>query len=209
MPAPGSAELAPPALREPIGLAAAAVLAVVVGHRCVRKPHGTAQLCLTLLSLRVDGVGDATVEPVECITIMSTVSSSVSDMLMTVKSREVQRGMLAEMQGDRSSAARHFLAAAHMELVLAADFDACGDTELAMRSRLSAASCFWRAGRLPDRSRTDPGHARHLSGSSHDDPGTSGGPRAKHIPVTEGRRGNRPDQCSRPNPRCLTLTPPP
>ena len=82
----------------------------------------------------------------ECITIMSTVSGSVSDMLMTVKSREVQRGMLAEMRGDRPSAARHFLAAAHMELVLAVDFDGCGDTELAMRSRLSAASCFWRAG---------------------------------------------------------------
>jgi hypothetical protein len=57
--------------------------------------------------------------------------------------------MLAEMQGDRLSAARHLLAAAHMELVLAADFDACGETELAVRSRLGSASCFWRAGDSP------------------------------------------------------------
>lgn len=77
---------------------------------------------------------------------MSTVSEPVSDMVMTVKSREVQRGMLAEMRGDHPSAARHFLAAAHLELVLAADFEASGDTELAVRSRMSAASCFWRAG---------------------------------------------------------------
>jgi hypothetical protein len=77
---------------------------------------------------------------------MSTISGAVSDMLMTVKSREVQRGMLAEMRGDRPSASRHFLAAAHLELVLAADFEEIGDAELAVRSRLSAASCFWRAG---------------------------------------------------------------
>ncbi len=82
----------------------------------------------------------------ECITIMSTISGSVSDMLMMAKSREVQRGMLAEMRGDRTSAARHFLAAAHMELVLAADFDERGDADLSVRSRLSAASCFWRPG---------------------------------------------------------------
>jgi hypothetical protein len=66
-------------------------------------------------------------------------------MLVTVKSREVQRGMLAEMRGDHLSAARHFLAAAHLELVLAADLEASGDTELAVRSQMSAASCFWRA----------------------------------------------------------------
>ena len=77
---------------------------------------------------------------------MSTISGPVSDMLMTVKSREVQRGMLAEMRGDRPSAARHFLAAAHLELVLAADFDEIGDADLAVQSRLIAASCFWRAG---------------------------------------------------------------
>jgi len=86
---------------------------------------------------------------------MSTISGPVSDMLMTVKSREVQRGMLAEMRGDRPSAARHFLAAAHLELVLAADFDEIGDADLAVRSRLSVASCFWRAG--------DPLSARGLS----------------------------------------------
>ncbi len=73
---------------------------------------------------------------------MSTVSEPVSDMLMTVKSREVQRGMLAEMRGDRPSAARHLLAAAHLELVLAADFESSGEPELAVRSRMSTASCF-------------------------------------------------------------------
>ncbi len=77
---------------------------------------------------------------------MSTVSGSVSDMLTTVKSREVQRGLLAEMAGNRPSAARHFLAAAHLELVLADDFDEAGEGALASRSRLSAASCFWRSG---------------------------------------------------------------
>jgi hypothetical protein len=69
-----------------------------------------------------------------------------SDMLVTVKSREVQRGLLAEMRGDRDSATRHFLAAGHLELVLAADYDEVGDPNLELRSRLSAVSCFWRSG---------------------------------------------------------------
>lgn len=77
---------------------------------------------------------------------MSTIQSSVSDMLVTVKSREVQRGMLAEMAGETEDAARHFLAAAHLELVLAKDYAEAGLGDLALRSRLSAASCFWRAG---------------------------------------------------------------
>jgi hypothetical protein len=68
-------------------------------------------------------------------------------MLVTVKSRELQRGMLAEMRGDRPDAARHFLAAAHLELVLADDYAQAGQADLALRSHLSAASCFWRAGR--------------------------------------------------------------
>jgi len=42
-------------------------------------------------------------------------------MIVTVKSREAQRGLLAEMRGDGDSAIRHFLAAAHLEMVLAAD----------------------------------------------------------------------------------------
>jgi hypothetical protein len=67
-------------------------------------------------------------------------------MLVTVKSREVQRAMLAEMRRDRDSAAQHFLAAAHLELVLADDYELAGDKELAWRSRISAASCFWRGG---------------------------------------------------------------
>jgi hypothetical protein len=77
---------------------------------------------------------------------MSTASASVSDMLVTVKSREVQRALLAEMRGDREAAQRHFLASAHLELVLAADYEQVGDSLLSFRSQLSAASCFWRAG---------------------------------------------------------------
>jgi hypothetical protein len=67
-------------------------------------------------------------------------------MMVTVKSREVQRGMLAEMGSRPEEAREHFLAAAHLELVLASDYEQAGDGELARRSRISAASCFWRAG---------------------------------------------------------------
>jgi hypothetical protein len=73
-------------------------------------------------------------------------------MLVTVKSREVQRGMLAEMSGRNCEAEQHFLAAAHLELVLASDYEQAGDREQAKRSRMSAASCFWRAGD-PERAR--------------------------------------------------------
>jgi hypothetical protein len=79
---------------------------------------------------------------------MSAVQAVVSDMLVTVKSRELQRGMLAEMRGDLAEAACHFLAAAHLELVLANDYAQAGLDDLALRSRLSAASCFWRAGQI-------------------------------------------------------------
>ena len=48
------------------------------------------------------------------------------------------------MGGQLSNARKHFLAAAHLELVLA------GDIELARRSRISAASCFWRAGEIDE-----------------------------------------------------------
>lgn len=67
-------------------------------------------------------------------------------MLVTVKSREIQRGMQAEMRGDTANARRRFLAAAHLELVLAGDYAESDEPELAWRSRLSAASCFWRGG---------------------------------------------------------------
>ncbi len=83
---------------------------------------------------------------------MSAAPTMVSDMLVTVKSREVQRAMLAEMRGDRREAAKHFLAAAHLELVLADDSAQAGQPELALRSGISAASCFWSAGH-PDRAR--------------------------------------------------------
>jgi hypothetical protein len=77
---------------------------------------------------------------------MSIISFPVSDMLVTVKAREIQRGMLAEMSGDPGGARRHFLAAAHLELVLAHDYEEAGNTALAFRSRLSSASCLWRGG---------------------------------------------------------------
>jgi hypothetical protein len=77
---------------------------------------------------------------------MATTKAPVSDMLITVKSREVQRGMLAEMQGDAKAATRHFLAAAHLELVLANEYAETDAGELAVRSQISAASCFWRGG---------------------------------------------------------------
>ena len=83
---------------------------------------------------------------------MSAAPATVSDMLVTVKAREVQRAMLAEMRGDRKEAAKHFLAAAHLELVLADDYAQAGQPELALRSGISAASCFWSAGD-PDRAR--------------------------------------------------------
>jgi len=67
----------------------------------------------------------------------------------TVKSREIQRALLAEMAGDWMTARRHFLAAAHLELVLAQDYQEAGaEDDLVLRSRLSAASCFWRAGQI-------------------------------------------------------------
>jgi hypothetical protein len=81
---------------------------------------------------------------------MGDQSFPVNNLLATAKSREVQRAMLAEMRGERAVAAPHFLAAAHMELVLAADYDAAGENDLALRSRLSAGSCFWRAGRVTE-----------------------------------------------------------
>jgi len=81
---------------------------------------------------------------------MPSVQSPVSDMLVTVKSREVQRAQAAEMAGRRTEAERHFLAAAHLELVLAGDYEDAGSPELARRSRISAASCLWRGGRIGD-----------------------------------------------------------
>jgi hypothetical protein len=74
-------------------------------------------------------------------------SFPVNNLLATAKSREVQRALLAEMRGDRAEASLHFLAAAHMELVLAADYDRAGEGDLVFRSLLSAGSCFWRGAR--------------------------------------------------------------
>ena len=81
---------------------------------------------------------------------MSSIHYPVSDMLVTVKSREVQRALIAESSGGQNDARRHYLAAAHLELVLAADNEEAGDDELSRRSRISAASCLWRAGQMND-----------------------------------------------------------
>lgn len=81
---------------------------------------------------------------------MSIVQSPVSDMLVTVKSREIQRGMTAAMRGEADDARKHFLAAAHLECVLADDYARAGSDELSQRSRISAASCFWRGGKVQD-----------------------------------------------------------
>lgn len=70
----------------------------------------------------------------------------VSDMLLTVKSREIQRALSAAMAKASERARRHFLAAAQLELVLASDYEEAAEDELARRSRISAASCRWRAG---------------------------------------------------------------
>jgi tetratricopeptide (TPR) repeat protein len=77
---------------------------------------------------------------------MGAAAPVVSDMLVTVKARELQRALIAEMQNDALAARRHFLAAAHLELVLAADYEQAGDADSELRSRISAASCLWRAG---------------------------------------------------------------
>lgn len=79
---------------------------------------------------------------------MPAATTAVSDMLVTVKSREIQRAQFSEMAGDREAARRHFLAAAHLELVLAHDYDEAGEPALAFRSRISSASCFWCGGEI-------------------------------------------------------------
>ena len=66
---------------------------------------------------------------------MSAAPAPISDMLVTVKSREIQRGMLAAMQKDARAARRHFLAAADLELVLADAYDQAGQEVLALRER--------------------------------------------------------------------------
>jgi hypothetical protein len=77
---------------------------------------------------------------------MATAGLAVSDLLVTTKSREVQRAEAAEAKGDSASAARHFLAAAHLEFVLTNDYADAGRPDLSVRSRIGAASCLWRAG---------------------------------------------------------------
>lgn len=100
---------------------------------------------------------------------MSSVQSPVSDMLVTVKSREIQRGTISAMAGQMAEARLHFLAAAHLELVLAQDYEEVGDSELSRRSLLSAASSLWRAEEKVESKRifdeliqSDPGRAGEI-----------------------------------------------
>jgi ABC-type transport system involved in multi-copper enzyme maturation permease subunit len=79
---------------------------------------------------------------------LASAESQGRHMMMLVKSREMDRAIAAELRGDRETAARHFLAAAYLELVLAADYDGDAQFDLALRSRKNAASCFWRAGQV-------------------------------------------------------------
>ena len=55
----------------------------------------------------------------------------------------LQRALFAESAGDREAARRRSLAAAHLELVLGHDYEDAGEPDLALRSRISAASCLW------------------------------------------------------------------
>jgi hypothetical protein len=79
---------------------------------------------------------------------MATAESSVSEMLVIVKARQLQRAMFAEASRNPGKAAKHFLAAAHLELVLADDYAEAGQERLALRSKLSAASCLWHGGEI-------------------------------------------------------------
>jgi len=100
---------------------------------------------------------------------MSSTQPTISDMTVTLKSREVQRGMMFEMGSRPEDAREHFLAAAHLELVLANDYEQAGDMKLARRSRVSAASCFWRTGEVErarsifeEERRVDPGRSDEI-----------------------------------------------
>lgn len=118
---------------------------------------------------------------------MMTAPPVVSDMLITVKSREIQRALQARLGGKAEASERHFLAAAHLELVLADDYDEIREHDLARRSRVSAASCLWQAGQV-DRARAifdamiaaHPDEADELRASMAD--------LQKSIPATKPRR---------------------
>ena len=75
---------------------------------------------------------------------MPTATPVVSDMLITVKNRQIQQAMYAEMRDDENAARRHFLAAGHLEVVLADEYEQAGDTANARFSRISAGSCLWK-----------------------------------------------------------------
>ena len=80
---------------------------------------------------------------------MATAQTPVSEALILAASQETQRGMLAEWSGNRAGAARHLTAAAHLELVIAEDYDDAGNSRDALYRMISAASCFWRGGDIP------------------------------------------------------------
>jgi ABC-type transport system involved in multi-copper enzyme maturation permease subunit len=82
--------------------------------------------------------------------LLASENSQTSHMLLAVKVWQIERGASAEMRGDKRMIGRHFLAAAHLELVLAEEYDASAQYELAIESRKSAASCLWRAGQVAE-----------------------------------------------------------
>jgi hypothetical protein len=77
---------------------------------------------------------------------MSTTKPMVNEMLVIVKSREIQRAWLAERANQPDEARKHYLAGGALEMVLADDYRQVSEEKLARRSRISAATCFWRAG---------------------------------------------------------------
>jgi ABC-type transport system involved in multi-copper enzyme maturation permease subunit len=78
--------------------------------------------------------------------VLTSEDSQSSQMLLAIKSHQIEEGASAETRGDKRMTVRHFLAAAHLELVLAEEYESRARYELAVETRKSAACCFWRAG---------------------------------------------------------------
>ena len=70
------------------------------------------------------------------------------DMMVTVKSRLIQRAIMAEARRDQDAAVKYHTAAAHLDLLLADEYAEEGDRFLDFRSRLSAACGLWKAGQV-------------------------------------------------------------
>jgi hypothetical protein len=77
---------------------------------------------------------------------MSTTRSAELDYLIALKTRELQRAWLAERAMPPKDAHKHYLGGAVLELLLADEYSQAGEVRLARRSKISAATCYWRAG---------------------------------------------------------------